>query len=83
MDSPSATGKSATPTVAAATNSTTPNPAAPTFDFLDLRAQFATIREEILAAVTKVMESQYFILGPEVKQFEDEIVAKLGGEVCH
>lgn len=48
------------------------------FDFLDLRAQFAGIREEVLAAVTRVLESQYFILGPEVKQFEDEVAAKLG-----
>ncbi len=51
---------------------------APSFDFLDLRAQYATIREEVLAAVTRVLESQYFILGPEVKQFEDEIAARLG-----
>jgi dTDP-4-amino-4,6-dideoxygalactose transaminase len=51
---------------------------APTFDFLDLRAQFVTIREEVLAAVTRVFESQYFILGPEVKQFEEEVAAKLG-----
>jgi dTDP-4-amino-4,6-dideoxygalactose transaminase len=55
-----------------------PKPATPTFDFLDLRAQFATIREEVLAAVTRVLESQYFILGSEVKQFEDEVAAKLG-----
>ncbi len=51
---------------------------ADSFDFLDLRAQFATIREEVLAAVTRVLESQHFILGPEVKQFEDEIAVKLG-----
>ncbi len=49
-----------------------------TFDFLDLRSQFATIREEVFSAVTRVLESQHFILGPEVKQFEDEIAAKLG-----
>jgi len=55
----------------------TPNPATP-FDFLDLRAQFATIRDEVMQAVTKVFESQYFILGPEVKFLEEEIGAKLG-----
>jgi len=55
----------------------TPKPA---FDFLDLKAQFATIREEVMAAVTRVMESQHFILGPEVKQFEEEIAAKLGAK---
>jgi dTDP-4-amino-4,6-dideoxygalactose transaminase len=50
------------------------------FDFLDLKAQFATIRQEVLAAVTRVMESQHFILGPEVKQLEEEIAAKLGAK---
>ena len=42
----------------------------PQFPFLDLKAQFSTIREEVLAAVTRVMESQSFILGPEVSAFE-------------
>ena len=42
------------------------------FDFLDLRAQFATIREEVMTAVTGVMESQFFILGKEVQLFEEE-----------
>ena len=50
------------------------------FDFLDLKAQYTTIREEVMAAVTRVMESQYFILGPEVKLLEDELAAKLGAK---
>jgi dTDP-4-amino-4,6-dideoxygalactose transaminase len=33
-----------------------------------------------MAAVTRVMESQYFILGPEVDHLEQEIAAKLGAE---
>ena len=37
---------------------------------LDLKAQFATIREEIMPAIQAVMESQYFINGPEVKELE-------------
>jgi dTDP-4-amino-4,6-dideoxygalactose transaminase len=55
-------------------------PAAPplAFDFLDLKAQFSTIREEIILAITRVMESQHFILGPEVKLLEEEIAARLG-----
>jgi len=48
------------------------------FEFLDLKAQFASIREEVMAGVTRVMESQHFILGPEVARFEEEIAAKLG-----
>jgi dTDP-4-amino-4,6-dideoxygalactose transaminase len=50
------------------------------FPFLDLKAQFASIREEVMEAVTRVLESQHFILGPEVKMLEDEIAAKLGAK---
>src|ERR1700739_1822521 len=57
-----------------------PEPVQPLFEFLDLKAQFASIREEVMAAVTRVMESQHFILGPEVALFEEEIAAKLGAK---
>jgi len=50
------------------------------FPFLDLKAQFASIREEVMAAVTSVLDSQQFILGPEVKELEDEIALKLGAK---
>lgn len=43
--------------------------------FLDLKAQFATIREEIQDAVARTLESQQFILGPEVEAFEKEVGA--------
>ncbi|MCF7810013.1 DegT/DnrJ/EryC1/StrS family aminotransferase [bacterium] len=42
---------------------------------LDLKAQYATIKDEINSAAIEVLESQYFILGPKVKAFE-EAVAK-------
>src|SRR5262252_2646457 len=58
----------------------TSNVVRPLFDFLDLKAQFAAIREEVMAAVARVMESQHFILGPEVARFEGEIAAKLGAK---
>jgi len=45
---------------------------------LDLKAQYATIRDEVKAAVDAVMESQYFILGPQVAAFEEEIAAYTG-----
>ena len=45
---------------------------------LDLKAQYVTIREEIRAAVERVLESQQFILGPEVEALEDEIAAYSG-----
>lgn len=40
---------------------------------LDLRAQHATIREEVREAIDRVVESQYFILGPEVEALEKEV----------
>jgi dTDP-4-amino-4,6-dideoxygalactose transaminase len=46
------------------------------FPFLDLKAQHASIREEVLEAVHRVLEGQHFILGPEVEGLESE-VAKL------
>ena len=39
---------------------------------LDLKAQYQTIRDEIEPVVRQVIESQYFILGPEVAHFEAE-----------
>ncbi|MDY7010516.1 MAG: DegT/DnrJ/EryC1/StrS family aminotransferase [Planctomycetota bacterium] len=40
---------------------------------LDLKAQYATIKDEILPAMAAVMESQYFINGPEVKELEKQV----------
>lgn len=40
---------------------------------LDLKAQYETIRDEIEPIVQAVVESQYFILGPEVSSFETEV----------
>ncbi|MBI2000243.1 MAG: hypothetical protein HYS69_03460 [candidate division NC10 bacterium] len=39
---------------------------------LDLKAQYATIREEIRPALDRVLESQRFILGPEGEALEKE-----------
>jgi dTDP-4-amino-4,6-dideoxygalactose transaminase len=40
---------------------------------LDLKAQYATIKDEIDAAVAEVFESQHFINGPQVAALEEEI----------
>jgi len=45
---------------------------------LDLKAQYAGIRNEIEKDVKDVFESQYFILGPKVKEFEDKIAQYCG-----
>jgi dTDP-4-amino-4,6-dideoxygalactose transaminase len=39
----------------------------------DLHAQYQPLREEILAAIARVCDSQRFIMGPEVAAFEDEM----------
>ena len=47
---------------------------------LDLRAQHGAIRDEILAEVVRVIDSQQFILGEEVRQLEHEIAAYSGAK---
>jgi dTDP-4-amino-4,6-dideoxygalactose transaminase len=47
---------------------------------LDFRRQFSAIREEILAAMESVCDSQRFILGPEVDSFERAAAAACGVE---
>ena len=50
----------------------------PAIPFLDLKAQFAGIREEVVAAAVNVLEKQHFILGPEVSQLESELSEYIG-----
>ena len=42
---------------------------------LDLRAQFAPLKKEIMAAIEDICDSQRFILGPKVEAFEAEMAA--------
>jgi dTDP-4-amino-4,6-dideoxygalactose transaminase len=45
---------------------------------LDLRRQYDGIREEVLAAIARVCDSQSFVLGPEVEALETGIAAVTG-----
>jgi dTDP-4-amino-4,6-dideoxygalactose transaminase len=45
---------------------------------LDLKAQYATIKHDVEAAIAGVMESQHFILGPKVEECE-KAIAKYSG----
>jgi len=45
---------------------------------VDLQAQYLTIKDEIDRAVAATINSGQFILGPEVKAFEEEMAAYLG-----
>ena len=57
---------------------TTVTAAAVPVPLLDLKKQYATIREEILRATAEVFESQYFILGPRVEAFEKAVASYVG-----
>lgn len=45
---------------------------------LDLKAQYATIRDEIRQAIDEVCDAQYFILGPRVESFEQHVAEYCG-----
>ena len=42
---------------------------------LDLRAQYASLKDEIIAEISEICDSQRFILGPKVEKLESEIAA--------
>jgi len=50
--------------------------------YLDLKAQYRSIKSEIDAAVARVLESCQFVLGPEVASFEQEFAAYCGTSDC-
>lgn len=45
---------------------------------LDLKPQYATIRDDVKAAIERALESQQFILGPEVEALERELAEYIG-----
>jgi dTDP-4-amino-4,6-dideoxygalactose transaminase len=45
---------------------------------LDLKAQLAPLREEILQSVTEVIDSTSYIMGPEIGRFEQNVAAYCG-----
>jgi dTDP-4-amino-4,6-dideoxygalactose transaminase len=53
-----------------------------TVPFVDLKRQYTTIREEVLAAVAKVFDSTQFVLGKEVAAFEEEFAEYCGVRHC-
>lgn len=48
--------------------------------FLDLKAQYASIKPEVNAAIQGVLESCGYILGPEVAKLEEEFAAYSGAK---
>ncbi len=50
--------------------------------YLDLKAQYRTIKPEIDAAIFRVLESCQFVLGAEVAAFEKDFAAYCGASEC-
>lgn len=50
---------------------------------LDLNAQYASIKEEVNAAIQEVLESQQFIMGETVRDFESEIAKYIGVDYAY
>lgn len=57
------------------TQTTTHTPVPP----LNLSANFMPLRDEILAGITEICDSGYYILGPRVEAFETALAAYCGG----
>ena len=50
--------------------------------FVDLKAQYHSIKDEILEAVSSVMEESAFIGGSYVRKFESEFAEFCGAKHC-
>ncbi|XZF65626.1 MAG: DegT/DnrJ/EryC1/StrS family aminotransferase [Gloeotrichia echinulata DVL01] len=52
----------------------------PNIPVLDLKPQYESLKAEIQLAISRVLESGQFILGPDVKLFEQQAAAYLGAK---
>lgn len=50
--------------------------------FLDLHSQYLSIRDDVDAAIERVIANSAFISGPDMKQFEQEFAAYQGADYC-
>jgi len=51
-------------------------------DFIDLKSQYAALRDNINARIQAVLDHGQYILGPEVKEMEAALVAYTGAKHC-
>ena len=51
-------------------------------DFIDLKSQYAALRDNINARIQKVLDHGQYILGSEVKEMEEALVAYTGAKHC-
>ncbi len=51
-----------------------------TVPLLDLKAQYGPMRDEIRAVMDEVCDAQWFVMGPKVQAFEQEVAAYTGAK---
>jgi len=51
-------------------------------EFVDLKAQYAALRDEIAVRMQKVLDHGQYIMGPEVKELEAALAAHTGAKHC-
>lgn len=51
-------------------------------DFVDLKTQYAALRERINERIQRVLDHGQYIMGPEVKELEDRLAAWTGAKHC-
>jgi dTDP-4-amino-4,6-dideoxygalactose transaminase len=50
--------------------------------FVDLKAQYASIKPEVTAAMNEVLDAATFIMGPQVRSFEENFARYTGSRYC-
>ena len=51
-------------------------------EFIDLKSQYQRLKPQIDAAIQRVLDHGQFILGPEVAELEEKLVAYTGAKYC-
>jgi UDP-2-acetamido-2-deoxy-ribo-hexuluronate aminotransferase len=51
-------------------------------DFVDLRTQYAALRESVNARIQRVLDHGQYVMGPEVRELEDRLAAWTGAGHC-
>ena len=51
-------------------------------EFIDLKAQYQSLKSEIDSGIQRVLEHGQFILGPEVGELEEKLAAYVGAKFC-
>jgi len=51
-------------------------------DFIDLKTQYRALKSEIDARIQRVLDHGQYILGPEITELEEKLVARIGARHC-